>query len=103
LLVFETGVYKNGGKDHKASASPSGSNMEECRRLALNALKVKESTCTHMKCTFGGIWNGGGGDGQKNMFVASFFFDRAAQVLIILRFLVKFIMGYNVSFANLAC
>jgi apyrase len=56
-----------------------------------------------MKCTFGGIWNGGGGDGQKNMFVASFFFDRAAQVLIILRFLVKFIMGYNVSFANLAC
>lgn len=37
-----------------------------------------------MKCTFGGIWNGGGGDGQKNLFVASFFFDRAAEVLIIL-------------------
>lgn len=33
-----------------------------------------------MKCTFGGIWNGGGGDGQKNLFVASFFFDRAAEV-----------------------
>ena len=77
--------------------------MEDCRRLALNALKVNESTCTHMKCTFGGIWNGGGGDGQKNMFVASFFFDRAAQVLIILVFLVKFIKGYNVSPANLLC
>ncbi|PNX79356.1 apyrase 2-like protein, partial [Trifolium pratense] len=46
---------------------------------ARKALKVDESPCTHMKCTFGGIWNGGGGDGQKNLFVASFFFDRAAE------------------------
>lgn len=48
--------------------------------VVLKALKVND-TCTHMKCTFGGIWNGGGGDGQKNLFVASFFFDRAAEVL----------------------
>lgn len=36
-----------------------------------------------MKCTFGGIWNGGGGDGQKHLFVASFFFDRAAEVILL--------------------
>lgn len=48
--------------------------------MALKALKINETTCTHMKCTFGGIWNGGGGDGQKSLFVASFFFDRAAEV-----------------------
>lgn len=46
----------------------------------MRGLKVDEPACTHMKCTFGGIWNGGGGDGQKNLFVASFFFDRAAEV-----------------------
>lgn len=40
---------------------------------------MNEDTCTHMKCTFGGVWNGGGGDGQRNLFVASFFFDRAAE------------------------
>lgn len=57
--------------------------MNSCRRLAFKALKINESTCTHMKCTFGGIWNGGGGDGQKNLFVASFFFDRAAEVSLI--------------------
>lgn len=69
-----------GGATYEASAHPSGSSMERCRRVAFRALKVNESTCTHMKCTFGGIWNGGGGDGQKNLFVASFFFDRAAEV-----------------------
>lgn len=47
----------------------------------MKALRVNDSACTHMKCTFGGVWNGGGGDGQKNLFVASFFFDRAAEVL----------------------
>jgi len=59
--------------------------------VAHKALKVNESTCTHMKCTFGGIWNGGGGDGQKNLFVASFFFDRAAEV---------FIFSFNASWNN---
>ncbi|KAA8516247.1 hypothetical protein F0562_016540 [Nyssa sinensis] len=79
ILVGYHGSYKYGGVDYEASASPSGSNMNRCKRVAIKALKVNESTCTHMKCTFGGIWNGGGGDGQKNLFVASFFFDRAAE------------------------
>ncbi|KAF5178885.1 Ectonucleoside triphosphate diphosphohydrolase [Thalictrum thalictroides] len=79
ILSDYHGVYKYGGKTYEASASPSGSNLDGCRRAAFMALRVNESTCTHMKCTFGGIWNGGGGDGQKNLFVASFFFDRAAE------------------------
>ncbi|ESQ49678.1 hypothetical protein EUTSA_v10020649mg [Eutrema salsugineum] len=79
IVTGYDGTYKYGGKAFRAAASPSGASLDECRRVALNALKVNDSLCTHMKCTFGGVWNGGGGGGQKNMFVASFFFDRAAE------------------------
>ncbi|GKE32725.1 apyrase 2-like protein [Tanacetum coccineum] len=68
-----------GYNDYKVLAPSFGSSMNKCREEALKALKVNESTCTHMKCTFGKVWNGGRGDGQKNLFVASFFFDRAAE------------------------
>ncbi|GAB4837636.1 Apyrase 2 [Ancistrocladus abbreviatus] len=79
VLTGYHGSYKYGGVEYEVSASPLGSSVKECRGLAVKALRVNESTCTHMKCTFGGVWNGGGGDGQKNLFVASFFFDRAAE------------------------
>ncbi|KAL1544881.1 Apyrase 2, variant 2 [Salvia divinorum] len=78
LLEGYDGSYKYGPTEYKASALLSGSSHSKCRETAIKALKVNES-CTHMKCTFGGVWNGGGGDGQKNLFVASFFFDRAAE------------------------
>jgi apyrase len=79
ILVGYRGSYEYGGTSYKATASSSSASMNKCREVAIKALKVNESTCTHMKCTFGGVWNGGGGDGQKNLFVASFFFDRAAE------------------------
>ncbi|XP_075521891.1 apyrase 2-like [Primulina tabacum] len=79
ILAGYNGSYKYGREVFKASALPSGSSLDKCRENAIHALKVNESSCTHMKCTFGGIWNGGGGDGMKNLFVASFFFDRAAE------------------------
>ncbi|KAJ6820192.1 putative apyrase 1 [Iris pallida] len=79
ILKGYNGSYKYGDKTFPASAPPSGASFSKCRSDALKALKVDEPACTHMKCTFGGVWNGGGGDGQKNLFVASFFFDRAAE------------------------
>ena len=82
-MLFFQGSYNYGGASYPATSSPSGSSLNKCVIAAIKALKVNESTCTHMKCTFGGVWNGGGGDGQKNLFVASFFFDRAAEVLIL--------------------
>ncbi|KAI3738591.1 hypothetical protein L2E82_28628 [Cichorium intybus] len=78
VLSDYNGVYSYGGIDYKVSAPPSGSSMNKCREEILKALKVNES-CSYGTCTFNGVWNGGGGDGQKNLFVASFFYDRAAE------------------------
>lgn len=64
---------------YNASASASGSSYSKCRTEAIKALKINE-TCTYQDCTFGGVWSGGGGDGQQNLYAASFFYDRAAQV-----------------------
>ncbi|KAK9108970.1 hypothetical protein Sjap_017030 [Stephania japonica] len=72
------GSYEYGGMEYKASASSAGSNINSCRRDCIKALKIN-STCIHTKCTFGGIWNGGGGPGKRNLYVASYFFDRAAN------------------------
>ncbi|GAB2286450.1 Apyrase 2 [Dionaea muscipula] len=78
ILAGYHGSYAYGGVTYDVSASPFGSSLNDCQKLAIKSLKVNE-TCKHMKCTFGGVWNGGGGDGQKNLYVASFFFDRAAE------------------------
>uniref|UniRef100_A0A0A9GJH5 Apyrase n=1 Tax=Arundo donax TaxID=35708 RepID=A0A0A9GJH5_ARUDO len=78
MLEGYQGQYKYGDDKFEASAAPSGASYSKCKDDAVKALKVDEA-CTHMKCSFGGIWNGGGGAGQKNLFVASFFFDRAAE------------------------
>ncbi|VFR00213.1 unnamed protein product [Cuscuta campestris] len=83
ILTGYHGSYKYGGAFYPASPLPDGSNMKSCRESVIKALKVNGSACTHMKCTFSGVWNGGGGDGQKNLYVASFFFDRAAEAGII--------------------
>ncbi|KAH9295321.1 hypothetical protein KI387_038909, partial [Taxus chinensis] len=74
-------AYAYGGSTYKASGAPTGADFKVCHKVIYNALN-HDQACTHMKCTFGGIWNGGGGDGQKKLFVASFFFDRAAEVTI---------------------
>ncbi|KAK3147354.1 hypothetical protein QOZ80_3BG0281340 [Eleusine coracana subsp. coracana] len=79
MLEGHHGKYTYGDDVFEASGSSSGASYSKCRDLAVKALKADEPACTHMKCTFGGVWNGGGGDGQKNLFVASFFFDRAAE------------------------
>ncbi|XP_022855726.1 apyrase 2-like [Olea europaea var. sylvestris] len=79
ILSGYNGLYKYGGEEYDASAVSSGSSLNPCREAANKALKINEPTCTYMQCTFGGVWNGGGGDGRKNLFVASFFFDRAAE------------------------
>ncbi|XP_061358284.1 nucleoside-triphosphatase-like [Gastrolobium bilobum] len=78
ILAGFNGNYTYNGVDYNASALPSGSSFSKCKQLVLKSLNVNE-TCTHKNCTFGGIWNGGGGKGQTNFWVASFFYDMAKQ------------------------
>ncbi|KAI3823321.1 hypothetical protein L1987_04756 [Smallanthus sonchifolius] len=80
ILAGYNGVYTYGGIDYKVSAPSSGSSMDKCREQILIALKGSNPTCPYKNCTFGGVWNGGGGDGQENLYVGSYFYDRAGQV-----------------------
>lgn len=76
------GPYTYAGKTYPTTASAEGGDFDKCKKLAIQALNVNQA-CQHIKCTFGGIWSGGGGDGMKQLFVASFFFDRAFEAGII--------------------
>ncbi|KAM0947985.1 putative apyrase [Dioscorea sansibarensis] len=79
ILGGHHGSYNYGDETFPALASPSGPSYDKCRSNSVTALKIDEPTCTHIKCTFGGVWNGGGGVGQAKLFIASFFFDRAVE------------------------
>ncbi|OIW03328.1 hypothetical protein TanjilG_03437 [Lupinus angustifolius] len=78
LAGFE-GTYTYAEVDYEASASPAGSNLDECREVVLKALNVNAS-CPYKNCTFNGIWSGGGGSGQKNLVLSSSFYYLATEV-----------------------
>jgi hypothetical protein len=56
-----------------------GGSYDECSTSALAALKL-DAPCDVDKCSFNGVWHGGGGDGTHKLYIASYFFDRAQQV-----------------------
>ncbi|KAL6642177.1 hypothetical protein ACP70R_020358 [Stipagrostis hirtigluma subsp. patula] len=76
------GNYTYNGKQYDATATMEGAVYENCRKEVINALNLN-APCKTKSCTFNGVWNGGGGDGQNNLYVASSFYYLAAQVGII--------------------
>ncbi|KAJ8539742.1 hypothetical protein K7X08_013994 [Anisodus acutangulus] len=74
------GYYSYGGVDYKVKAPKRGTSLKKCRHLTRQALKIN-AQCKN--CTFNGVWNGGGGDGQKTVHASSFFYDIGAQVGIV--------------------
>ncbi|KAK7336228.1 hypothetical protein VNO77_16763 [Canavalia gladiata] len=79
ILAGFDGTYTYSGAEYKAFAPISGSNFDECRKIVLEALKVNEA-CPHQNCSFGGIWDGGKGSGQKTLFATSSFYYLPTEV-----------------------
>lgn len=52
----------------------------KCREEIIKALKFN-APCHTKNCTFDGVWNGGGGAGQNNIYVASSFYYLASHVV----------------------
>ncbi|KAL1314431.1 nucleoside-triphosphatase-like [Arachis ipaensis] len=83
VLAGFDGTYTYSENEYRAYAPSSGSSFEKCRHIVREALKL-EAACPYNKdCTFGGIWNGGGGNGQKNLYVATSFFYTASETGIV--------------------
>lgn len=90
-FLFLKGTYTYSGADYKAFAPISGSSYDECREVVLQALKLNES-CPHQNCTFGGIWDGGRGSGQKILFGTSSFYYLPTEVYISNIYWIKFVL-----------
>jgi len=78
-LRFCEGKYTYHGEQYDAAAAPEGAVYEKCREEIAEALKLNAS-CNAKNCTFDGVWNGGGGAGQDNLYATSGFYYLAADV-----------------------
>ncbi|KAG5588604.1 hypothetical protein H5410_049038 [Solanum commersonii] len=82
ILKGTDGYYTYGGVAYKASPSPNGSSLRKCKAIVWKTLKLN-APCKYHTCTFNGVWNGGGLDAIKNIYISSFFFDMASEVNIV--------------------
>ncbi|KAG0519881.1 hypothetical protein BDA96_08G024700, partial [Sorghum bicolor] len=76
------GNYTYNGQQYDATASPQGAVYEKCREEIAKALNMN-APCNTKSCTFDGVWNGGRGAGQDNLYLSSSFHYVATRVGII--------------------
>ncbi|KAL9277801.1 hypothetical protein ACSQ67_024965 [Phaseolus vulgaris] len=81
-LLFFIGIYTYSGVEYAVYPPSSGSNYDACREIVLRAIKLNEP-CSHPNCTFGGIWDGGKGSGQRTLYATSSFYYLPEQAGLI--------------------
>ncbi|CAL4981738.1 unnamed protein product [Urochloa decumbens] len=79
MLRGFSGNYTYQGKQYDATARPEGAVYEKCREEIIKALNLN-APCHAKNCTFEGVWNGGGGAGQRNIYATTSFYYLASHV-----------------------
>lgn len=73
-----SGFYSYGGKDYKVNGSEEQNGGEQCRNAIETVLQIK-TPCEAPKeqCSFQGAWGGPGMKREQDLFLFSYFWDRA--------------------------
>uniref|UniRef100_A0A0E0R3L4 Uncharacterized protein n=1 Tax=Oryza rufipogon TaxID=4529 RepID=A0A0E0R3L4_ORYRU len=73
------GKFTYNGEQYEAMAAPQGADYHKCRQDVVKALNL-DSPCETKNCSFNGVWNGGGGVGQDEIYVTSSFYYIASGI-----------------------
>uniref|UniRef100_A0ACD5U7C9 Uncharacterized protein n=1 Tax=Avena sativa TaxID=4498 RepID=A0ACD5U7C9_AVESA len=82
MMAGFNGKYTYNGEQYDAIAPPEGAAYDKCKEDVTKALKLS-APCETKNCTFNGVWSGGGGAGQGQLYLTSSFYFMASNAGLI--------------------